>query len=143
MKVHVVSNEQEMNDAYTVRAEVFIKEQQVPEEEEMDQFESASTHFVIYDDSLPIGAGRFRNVDGYGKIERICVIKPYRKKGAGKKIMDTIEEEAAKQGFTKLKLNAQTHAEVFYKNLGYETISDIFMDAGIPHVTMIKNINSK
>lgn len=54
--------------------------------------------------------------------------------------MHKMEDIAREQGISKLKLNAQTHAENFYKKLGYETVSGLFMDAGIPHVTMVKEI---
>ncbi|MBE4909448.1 GNAT family N-acetyltransferase [Bacillus luteolus] len=140
MEAIVVSNEEQMKDAYSVRRIVFIDEQQVPEEEEIDQYEKDATHVVLYEDNQPIGAGRFRSLDGIGKIERICVLKEFRNKGAGKVIMDKMEEIAKGKGISKLKLNAQTHAEKFYLNLGYTTTSDIFMDAGIPHVTMIKEL---
>jgi predicted GNAT family N-acyltransferase len=127
------------NDALLVRRIVFIEEQHVSEEEEIDEFEQEATHFVLYDDGKPIGAGRFRIVDhGLGKIERICVLPQYRGRGAGKLIMKTIERFAQQQGVPKVKLNAQTHAESFYQKLGYKTVSDVFMEAGIPHVTMVK-----
>jgi predicted GNAT family N-acyltransferase len=127
------------NDALLVRRTVFIEEQHVPEEEEMDEFDQEATHFVLYDKGKPVGAGRFRIVDqGLGKIERICVLPQYRGRGAGKLIMEKIEQFAKEQGISKVKLNAQTHAEPFYQKLGYETVSDVFMDAGIPHVTMVK-----
>jgi predicted GNAT family N-acyltransferase len=138
MEVKIALTEQEKKDAFSVRREVFIVEQGVPEEEEIDQFEEEATHIVLYDGDQPVGAGRFRLVDGYGKVERICVLPSYRNKGAGKMIMEAIEHIAKERSIDKLKLNAQTHAEPFYKKLGYETVSDVFMEAGIPHVTMTK-----
>ncbi|KPB03574.1 GNAT family N-acetyltransferase [Bacillus sp. CHD6a] len=141
MHVQVVDTEKELQDAYSVRKIVFVEEQHVPLEEEIDQYEEDSTHFVLYDEDQAVGAGRFRIVEGIGKVERICVLPSYRtSKGAGRLIMNTIEEYAMTKEMHVLKLNAQTHAEAFYAKLGYETISDIFMDAGIPHVTMTKNI---
>jgi predicted GNAT family N-acyltransferase len=138
--VKVVETDKELEDAFSVRRTVFVDEQNVPEEEEIDQFESSSTHFVAYENGQPIAAGRFREVDGYGKVERICVLKEYRKSGAGKAIMETIESFAQENGFSTLKLNAQTHAIPFYSRLNYEVISDEFMDAGIPHRTMKKSL---
>ncbi|PLR81461.1 GNAT family N-acetyltransferase [Bacillus canaveralius] len=138
MKVTTVSTEQELEDAFTVRKKVFVEEQQVPEEEEIDQFESNAVHFVLYDGETPAGAGRFRVVDGFGKVERICVLQEYRKTGAGKAIMAAIEAYAAGNGISALKLNAQTHAIPFYSRLGYEVVSGEFLDAGIPHKTMKK-----
>ena len=140
MTVKIVENQKELEDAFSVRKTVFINEQNVPAEEEIDQHEDDSTHFVFYKDEIPAGAGRFRFVDGYGKVERICVLKEARKSGAGKAIMDEIEKFASTKGLRRLKLNAQTHAIPFYSGLGYEIVSEEFMDAGIPHKTMVKEL---
>ncbi|WP_449622516.1 GNAT family N-acetyltransferase [Robertmurraya sp. Marseille-Q9965] len=140
MKLKLVTDEQELKEAYRIRKIVFVDEQKVPEEEEIDHLEAESTHFLLWNDHEPIGAGRFRIVDGYGKVERICVLQEKRKGGAGKVIMDGIEEHAKSRGLKKLKLNAQTHAIPFYSKLGYEVVSEEFLDAGIPHKTMVKEI---
>lgn len=140
MTVTIVSDKNQLEDAFSVRKKVFVEEQMVPLEEEIDQFEDTATHFVLYKEGKPTGAGRFRVVDGYGKVERICVLKEARKSGAGKEIMKQIEKFATDKGLEKLKLNAQTHAIPFYEGLGYEVVSDEFLDAGIPHKTMIKKI---
>ncbi|WP_445613771.1 GNAT family N-acetyltransferase [Geobacillus sp. YF-1] len=126
-------------DALRVRRLVFIEEQHVPEEEEIDQFEDDAFHLVLYDGDIPVGAGRLRFIDeGVGKIERICVLPSYRGRGAGRMVMEAIEQLATSKGAKKVKLNAQTHAEPFYQKLGYTTVSDVFLDAGIPHVAMVK-----
>ncbi|WP_099364873.1 GNAT family N-acetyltransferase [Fredinandcohnia onubensis] len=140
MEARIVTNNKERDDAYTIRKVVFVDEQKVPLEEEIDQFEDEATHVVLYDYNEPVGAGRFRVLDEYGKVERICVLTSHRKKGAGNLIMHKMEDIAKERGISKLKLNAQTHAENFYKKLGYETVSGLFMDAGIPHVTMVKEL---
>ncbi|MEH7417920.1 GNAT family N-acetyltransferase [Neobacillus drentensis] len=141
MIIKVVGNQKELEDAFSVRKTVFINEQNVPIEEEIDQYEDEATHFIMYSDTdNPVAAGRFRVVDGYGKVERICVLKDARKTGAGRKMMNAIEIFARKQGLHKLKLNAQTHAIPFYAGLGYEVASAEFLDAGIPHKTMVKQI---
>ncbi len=140
MTVKIVENQNELEDAFTIRKIVFVNEQNVPIDEEIDQFEEKATHFVMYQEDVPIGAGRFRLVDGYGKVERICVVKEARKTGAGKTIMKAIESHAINQGLKKLKLNAQTHAIPFYAGLGFEVVSEEFLDAGIPHKTMLKEV---
>ncbi|MDQ0217457.1 GNAT family N-acetyltransferase [Peribacillus cavernae] len=141
MNVKIVATKEEREDAYLVRTKVFIDEQNVPVEEEIDKHEHESTHFVLYDDvHSPIGAGRFRILDGIGKVERICVLSSARQKGSGIRIMDAIQTFAASRDITRLKLNAQTHAIPFYEKLGYQTVSGEFLDAGIPHKTMIKEI---
>ncbi|WP_042349452.1 GNAT family N-acetyltransferase [Bacillus massiliigorillae] len=140
MIVKIVKDKQQLEDAYAIRQKVFIEEQQVDVEEEIDEHDQIATHFVLYDDSKPIGAGRFRIVDGAGKVERICVLANVRKAGAGKMIMNEIEKYAQSQQVSKVKLNAQTHAIGFYEILGYEIVSEEFLDAGIPHRTMVKSL---
>ena len=140
MAVTLVSNKKQLEDAFFIRKTVFVDEQNVPVEEEIDQYEENAKHFVLYKEEVPIAAGRFRVVDGYGKVERICVLKEARGTGAGREIMNRIEAFAAEKGLEKVKLNAQTHAIPFYEQLGYEVVSDEFLDAGIPHRTMIKSL---
>ncbi|WP_170006755.1 GNAT family N-acetyltransferase [Bacillus fonticola] len=136
MKAVLVTDDKQLQDAFSVRKEVFIHEQYVPEEEEIDHHEGEATHIVLYDNNTPVGAGRFRIVDGKGKVERICVLQSHRGRGAGKMIMDAVHDEAAKHGVQKLVLNAQTHAIPFYERLGYLITSAEFLDAGIPHKSM-------
>ncbi|WP_349410308.1 GNAT family N-acetyltransferase [Pseudalkalibacillus sp. SCS-8] len=138
--VKVVSDDEQLRDAYSVRSKVFIQEQNVPEEEEIDQYEKDSIHFVVYDCNQAIGAARLRLIDDYAKVERVCILKEYRGTGIGKRLMEAIEKAAADQHAQHIKLHSQTHAEIFYNKLGYETKSDIFMDAGIPHVAMEKKV---
>ncbi|MFS1512853.1 GNAT family N-acetyltransferase [Chengkuizengella sp. SCS-71B] len=138
MKVKVVENDQELQDAYKVRMDVFVEEQKVPPEIEIDEFEDESTHVIIYDEGKPIATGRIREADGYGKLERICVLKSHRKFGLGKLIMDELETVGHKMDLKQFKLNAQTQAESFYEKQGYKTVSGEFLDANIPHVTMVK-----
>jgi len=138
----IVRTDKELEDAFYVRKTVFVEEQHVPMEEEIDEFEQESVHFVLYDDNQnPIGAGRYRSFDEYGKVERICILKDSRKGGAGKAVMNKIEEYAKSKGAPALKLNAQTQAIPFYSKLGYEVLSqEEFLDAGIPHKTMYKSL---
>jgi predicted GNAT family N-acyltransferase len=140
VSVIIASNEQQRQDAFTIRKVVFVDEQNVPIEEEIDEHENESAHFVLYSKQEPVGAGRFRLVDGVGKVERICVHSTERGKGAGREIMLAIEEYAKNQSIPILKLNAQTQAIPFYEGLGYQIISDEFLDAGIPHRAMKKSI---
>lgn len=138
MNVEIVKNKQQLEEAFSIRTAVFVEEQKVDVEEEIDQYEESSTHFLLYDDQHAIGTGRFRVIDGVGKVERICVLKNARKSGAGKLIMTAIEDFARNEGISTAKLNAQTQAIKFYEKLGYQVVSDEFLDAGIPHKTMKK-----
>ncbi len=123
-----------------MRQVVFVEEQRVPLELEIDEFDDSAIHFVGYEGEKPVAASRLRFVHGFGKLERICVKTEYRGHSFGKQIIAAMEEVIRDYGFEKAKLNAQTHAEAFYESLGYQTISGQFMDAGIPHVTMVKEL---
>lgn len=137
-----VEKEEQYKQALEVRRDVFIVEQNVPPNEEIDDLEKDAIHFVAYDDEgYPIGAGRFRINNEKGKVERICVRKSHRGQQIGKLIMDKIEHVALSCRVPTLVLNSQTHAIPFYEKLGYKIISDEFMDAGIPHKTMEKRLD--
>ncbi|MFP5106263.1 GNAT family N-acetyltransferase [Neobacillus sp. C211] len=132
--------------AFAIRKEVFVKEQGVPLEDEFDQFDTLNglcEHILVHYNEHPVGTGRIRFIDGVGKLERICILEPYRKFGLGKIIIKALEEIAEERGASQVKLHGQTQAEGFYKKLGYRTSSNIFMEDGIPHILMLKELSSK
>lgn len=140
MDIKIVESKEEREQAYHVRAAVFVEEQHVPPEEELDQYDAEAIHFIGYVGDKPVAASRLRYAESYGKLERICVVASERGKSYGKMVMQQMEAEIRNNGFSKAKLNAQTHAKAFYERIGYKTISGEFIDAGIPHVTMIKEL---
>ncbi|WP_239256509.1 GNAT family N-acetyltransferase [Listeria ilorinensis] len=143
MTVKKVTTEQERQDALRIRQEVFVYEQNVAPELEWDKFDDSPSTLMFVDyaaDGTALAAGRFRITQGYGKVERICTRKNARKQGAAKRVMEAIEREARMRGLRQLKLGAQITAIPFYEKLGYQVISASFMDAGIPHKMMAKNL---
>jgi predicted GNAT family N-acyltransferase len=138
------TKDQGYKDAIEVRRDVFVREQQIDESEEIDEFEDSATHFVLYDENnKPVGASRLREVNGEGKVERVCILSSHRKKGLGDELMRAMEQTAQDQSFPSLILYAQIQAEDFYKKLGYQTTStEPFLDANIPHVAMKKVLSS-
>lgn len=141
MNIKIVETKEEKKQAFQVRTIVFVDEQKVSIEEEIDEFEDEAIHFIGYEDNKPIAASRLRWVDNYGKLERICIIKEHRGKSYGTEIIKAMEKQVIKKGYTQTKLNAQTRAVEFYKRLGYQVVSGEFLDAGIPHITMTKQLN--
>lgn len=141
MVIQKVTTDQQRQDAYAIRKKVFVEEQNVSMEEEMDQFDEVATHFVGYVGNDPIAASRLRYVGEFGKLERICLLQAYRGKSYGKQMILHMEEEVQQNGFNQSKLNAQTQALGFYEGLGYQVVSEEFLDAGIPHVTMTKTFS--
>ncbi len=138
--VKIVKTKEHYNDALSVRRDVFINEQEISPELEIDELENESIHLVAYDDDVPVGAGRVRIVQHKGKAERICVLSSYRGKKIGQAIMLAAEEFVRLEGLDKMALNAQKHAVPFYEKLDYTITSDEFMDAGIPHFEMEKTL---
>ncbi|EFM0773936.1 GNAT family N-acetyltransferase [Listeria monocytogenes] len=129
--------------ALKIRNDVFVVEQHVDPALEWDEFDEIDSvvMFVDYEeDGTPLATGRFREKDGYGKVERICTQKIARGTGSGRRIMEAIESEAKSRGLTTLKLGAQVTAIPFYEKLGYETCSGLFLDAEIEHKEMKKTL---
>lgn len=140
MKCIIAHNQKHFYDQVIIRSEVFLIEQNVPIKEEIDFYDRSAIQFIAYDEDTPIGAARFRVIEGKGKVERVCVKKAYRKKGVGKLIMNTIEEYAKTQNITHLVLSAQLTALPFYQKLGYQEYGDVFLDANIEHKMMDKRL---
>ncbi|MBE4908533.1 GNAT family N-acetyltransferase [Bacillus luteolus] len=143
MVFKVINEEDDLQKAFDIRKEVFVKEQGVPLADEYDEFDTLSSnckHILVFYNDKPVGTGRLRVVNDYGKLERICILESYRKYGLGKTIIKSLEEIATGKNVSKLKLHGQTHAEGFYEKLGYHTTSEIFIEDGIPHIIMEKEL---
>lgn len=138
MEIKKVATPQELEEAFRVRINVFVKEQGVPQENEIDQNEEKSEHVILSDAGKIIGTGRVRYFGSLAKLERICVLPEYRKSQAGRMIVEGLELLAKAKGMTKAKLHGQTQAEGFYHKQGYKTSSEVFMEDGIPHVLLLK-----
>ncbi len=136
-----VSEGASLDDAHAIRRAVFIEEQGVPESIEMDDQDAASRHFVAYDGTPPVGTARLRvGDDGVAKAERVAVLAAHRGRGIGQALMAAVEDGAREAGADEMTLHAQTAVGTFYCDLGYEPTSDVFEEAGIPHVEMAKSL---
>ncbi len=127
-------------DALEIRKDVFVIEQRVPISLEIED-EAMCVHFVLYEDETSVATVRLfpKDKDTY-KIQRMAVLISARKKGYGKLLIEAAENYAKEMGITQIMLGAQTQALAFYKSLGYEAFGDEFLDAGIKHFNMIKEI---
>ncbi|AWM19157.1 GNAT family N-acetyltransferase [Bacillus inaquosorum] len=144
MNIKRITTENDLHVALDIRRTVFIEEQHVAESDEFDEFDTLQEqcqHILVYHEDQPVGTGRVRIVDHTGKLERICILKPYRKYGLGQVIISGLENIMKEKGMATFKLHGQTQAAGFYKKLGYQTSSQEFMEDGIPHVLMTKDIS--
>lgn len=127
-------------DALAIRERVFVEEQGVPMEREIDGLDDDATHFLIADDA-PVATARVRDYgDGELKAERVAVLAESRGEGYGAAVMDAVEVHARETGFDAIVLDAQVPVVEFYERLNYSVESDEFMDAGIPHRQMRKEV---
>jgi len=117
-----------------VRTEVFVHEQGVPLELELDELDPASRHVLAESDQgQAIGTGRLLP-DGH--IGRMAVLSDWRGRGVGTAMLTELLEMARAAGLDAVVLNAQTHALGFYARFGFEPQGEAFLDAGLPHLSM-------
>lgn len=141
-EIRVGRSESLYEDALSVRKTVFVEEQGVDPDIEVDEHDETATHLAAYDErGEPIGSGRFRSLDEEtGKVERVAVLADRRDSGLGRAIMGQIEAIARDRGVERLVLHSQTRAAPFYERVGYERVGEEFEEAGIPHVEMRKEL---
>lgn len=123
-----------------IRMTVFVDEQRVPEEEELDADDETATHFLVEQDGVAIATARLLDKGAYSKIGRVAVSKVARGTGAGAALMRFIEAHAQSRGAREVVLDAQVQALGFYEKLGYWAEGEEFLDAGIPHYRMRKHL---
>ena len=128
------------DDIRFVRNKVFILEQLIPIEIEIDGKDNSCIHFVAYKSGSPVGTARMGKD---GKIGRVAVIKEFRKFGIGKLLMQEIENVAVAIGINKIFFNAQLSAKPFYDKIGYKSIGEIFIEANIDHIYMEKKLTAQ
>lgn len=128
-------------DAYSIRKRVFIQEQGVPEELELDEFDLNAQHALAYADSECIGTARLVTLpDNLGRIGRMAVLPRYRGQGIGKQLLGALLKVCQSQGIQQIELHAQVTVIPFYEQFGFIVQGDIYDEAGIPHRDMILRI---
>jgi predicted GNAT family N-acyltransferase len=120
-----------------LREEVFIREQSVPADMEWDEFDEGSCHVVALAGGIPIGTGRLLP-DGH--IGRMAVLRKWRGQGAGSALLAALIDAARGRGLSRVMLNAQTRALAFYLRHGFCAQGEEFLDAGIAHRRMWRDI---
>ncbi|MEM6902127.1 MAG: GNAT family N-acetyltransferase [Pseudomonadota bacterium] len=135
--ISIVSNPADIAACFDIRRTVFIQEQGVSEEEEMDGLDDRCVQVLARVDGLPVGTARINYLPGYAKFQRVCVLKEARGTGLGAEIMRfMIAHEYSRGEVSSVRLDAQTQALDFYRRLGFVEEGEEFLDAGIPHLHM-------
>ena len=126
-------------EAHRIREQVFVHEQGVPPELEMDGQDAHCDHALAFaTDGAAIGTGRLLP-DGH--IGRMAVLQEWRGQGVGALLLQALVEHARRRGDAKVRLNAQSAAAAFYRRYGFAVSGPEFMEAGIPHVPMQRDLN--
>lgn len=145
--IKILESKEELNLGFALRIEVFVREQKVPMELELDEKDHSenTVHIGYFSDDKLIGVARLIDLDkNIIHIGRVAIDKDYRGKGIGRDLIigcENTAKEILKREVT-IELSAQIQAEKFYESLGYNRVNDtIYLDAGIEHVDMRKVIN--
>ena len=124
-----------------LRRTVFIEEQSVPEDREIDDLDGGAIHLLATQDNQPIGSARILLDGDTGKIGRVCVLPQARGTGLGAALIRAaLDVLRVQPGITRAKLGAQTHALGFYEKLGFTAYGPVYDDAGIPHRDMTRDL---
>ena len=128
--------------AAPIRLVVFVEEQGVPAQLEMDEMDANCIHALAFEDTafqdtLAVGTGRLLP-DGH--IGRMAVLKEFRGKGAGGALLAKLMEAAKSRGDREVLLSAQVHAVPFYQAYGFELFGEVYEEAGIPHRDMRRDL---
>ncbi|HEX7053996.1 MAG TPA: GNAT family N-acetyltransferase [Burkholderiales bacterium] len=120
-------------DAQRIRFAVFVEEQGVPPELEMDDMDERCVHALAYEGDAAVGTGRLLP-DGH--IGRMAVLKPWRGRGIGAALLLRLVDAARRRGDAEVLLSAQVHALGFYRAHGFSAYGEVYEEAGIPHQAM-------
>jgi len=134
-RIELMSWERARELASPIRFQVFVREQRVPAEIELDDMDAPSLHAIAFENEKPIGTGRLLP-DGH--IGRMAILKEWRRRGIGAAILKALIDAAERRGDREIALSAQLHAVEFYRTHGFEPVGDVYEEAGIPHQAMVR-----
>ena len=142
--VKLIETPAELEGAFSLRIRVFVGEQGVPADIEVDEADTdpGTVHAVAVHNGAIIGTGRLlSDVDGKGPhIGRMAVERDRRRDGIGGQVLKFLEDQGRARGFRQITLHAQEYVKTFYAGHGYREVGDIFEEAGIPHREMVKEL---
>ncbi len=137
-----IKNKDDLQKAFQVRTEVFVVEQKVPADEEIDKHEETAHHYLALHKNEPAGAARWRITAEGVKLERFAVLKKYRGQGVGSALMEEMLRDIANDGKAtgkKRYLHAQVQSMFLYKKFGFCAEGPMFEECGIDHYKMVKS----
>ncbi len=133
----LLAGPQDMAAVFALRREVFVVGQGVPADLELDDLDAVSDHAVALLDGVVVGTGRLLPT---GTVGRMAVAESARGQGVGAAVLACLEDQARARGFGVVELHAQLHAAGFYDKAGYTPYGEVYLEAGIEHVSMRKEL---
>ncbi len=141
--IHRVETDEERTTAYEIRKQVFITEQQIDPALERDEHDDTAWHWLAFADGEAVATVRLVKEDRGAKLGRMAVLPLFRRQGVGRSLMAAVEGFAKEQELSHIRLHSQASARAFYLALGYVEAGRPFLEAGIPHVEMIKEFDKE
>ena len=141
MSVRVVVSAAEREQAFAIRCEVFVGEQEISVDEEFDALDDEAEHLLAFDGGRPAGTCRLLGVGtATVRLGRVAVAPRFRGRGLAAELLELANERARAAGAGRIVLKAQLTARGLYERCGYVVAGDgaVFLDAGIEHVEMVK-----
>jgi len=136
--VSKIEDIRDLDAAFTIREKVFVEEQQVPAEDEYDQYEKIAHHYLATKNGTPCGAARWRQTDKGVKLERFAVLPEYRNQEIGSHLLyKVLQDVKAAHPDKTVYLHSQLPAVSFYERQGFETVGDQFSECDILHYKMV------
>ncbi len=132
-----------LDECRRVRHEVFVQERGVDpaiEQDEHDILGSSCAHFLIRCGESSAGAFRCMTDASTVRLQRLCVAKAHRGKGAGAAALRYMEQHYCALGCSRIELDSKCESADFYLKNGYTAVSEPFIEAGVPHIKMIKEL---
>jgi predicted GNAT family N-acyltransferase len=140
IEVREFRGDAERDAALALRHEIFVDEQGVPEELEIDEHDETAVHLIALDGARIVGVCRLVEDGARAKFGRLVVARDARGGGVGSALLSEAERRARALGAEQMVLTAQTSAVGLYERAGYTARGDVFLDAGIEHMTMVKRL---
>jgi predicted GNAT family N-acyltransferase len=135
--VNQISSDEAKTKAFGIRMRVFVREQGVPPDIELDRDDRRAIHFLASIEGKAVGTARIVVRRDSVKIGRMAVLKRFRGKGVGARLLTRALAAAHKLGARKIYLHAQVAVLGFYENAGFVCVGPVFDEAGIPHRKMV------
>jgi predicted GNAT family N-acyltransferase len=136
LNIRKVNNSSDFFKLLEVRKKVYVDELNVPIELEFDEYDETAFHFVVEVDDIVVGTARLVALDNEGNIGRVCILKDFRRKGLGTKLITSIINASMNMGLDRLTVEAKVDALPFYEKMGFVNEGNEYLEIGVPHNKM-------